>query len=229
MSAAAVGGRRDLPVEGVYSHAVSPTLQRRKLYALETMHDLRLSPTEQASCDVPGAAPTRPDYPRQPDGRLLPARPARRRGLLRLRPRRRARPRPVVPRDRKRGGAPVSGGRGRRRRRPRLKRIAHAVGPRVLRDRPHPAHGAHGHLRRGQPGGPRPRRHHDPHRHVRHAAHRDELRPHGARLSRARAPPSPTSARSSTPALGYVTGWSMVMDYVLNPIICTICCSKAGA
>src|SRR6185503_4944450 len=28
------------------------------------------------------------------------------------------------------------------------------------------------------------------------------------------------------PALGYVTGWSMVMDYVLNPIICTILCSK---
>src|SRR3981081_1258790 len=24
------------------------------------------------------------------------------------------------------------------------------------------------------------------------------------------------------PALGYVTGWSMVMDYMLNPIICTI-------
>ena len=30
------------------------------------------------------------------------------------------------------------------------------------------------------------------------------------------------------PALGYVTGWSMVMDYVLNPIICTIWCSKAA-
>ena len=28
--------------------------------------------------------------------------------------------------------------------------------------------------------------------------------------------------------LGYVTGWSMVMDYVLNPIICTIWCSKAA-
>jgi putrescine importer len=27
---------------------------------------------------------------------------------------------------------------------------------------------------------------------------------------------------------GYVTGWSMVMDYVLNPIICTIWCSKAA-
>jgi putrescine importer len=28
------------------------------------------------------------------------------------------------------------------------------------------------------------------------------------------------------PSLGYATGWSMVMDYVLNPIICTIICSK---
>ena len=30
------------------------------------------------------------------------------------------------------------------------------------------------------------------------------------------------------PALGYVTGWSMLMDYVLNPAICTIWCSKAA-
>ncbi len=30
------------------------------------------------------------------------------------------------------------------------------------------------------------------------------------------------------PALGYATGWSMVMDYVLNPMICTIWCSKAA-
>jgi putrescine importer len=28
------------------------------------------------------------------------------------------------------------------------------------------------------------------------------------------------------PAVGYVTGWSMVMDYILNPLICTIICSK---
>lgn len=28
------------------------------------------------------------------------------------------------------------------------------------------------------------------------------------------------------PSLGYATGWSMVMDYVLNPVICTILCSK---
>ena len=28
------------------------------------------------------------------------------------------------------------------------------------------------------------------------------------------------------PSLGYITGWSMVMDYILNPLICTIICSK---
>ena len=28
------------------------------------------------------------------------------------------------------------------------------------------------------------------------------------------------------PALGYITGWSMVMDYMLNPMICIIWCSQ---
>ena len=28
------------------------------------------------------------------------------------------------------------------------------------------------------------------------------------------------------PALGYITGWGMVMDYLLNPLICTIWCSQ---
>lgn len=32
--------------------------------------------------------------------------------------------------------------------------------------------------------------------------------------------------REIHPALGYVTGWSMVMDYVLNPLICTAICAK---
>jgi LmbE family N-acetylglucosaminyl deacetylase len=58
---------KELPVESVYSHPVSPDLQRRKRYALESMHDLRLSPAEQESCYVPGAGPKRPDYPRQPE------------------------------------------------------------------------------------------------------------------------------------------------------------------
>jgi amino acid transporter len=49
----------------------------------------------------------------------------------------------------------------------------------------------------------------------------------------ARAYPSAGSAftyvgQEMHPGLGYVTGWSMVMDYVLNPIICTIWCSKAA-
>ena len=30
------------------------------------------------------------------------------------------------------------------------------------------------------------------------------------------------------PALGYLTGWSMLLDYVLNPLICTIWCAKAA-
>ncbi len=33
-------------------------------------------------------------------------------------------------------------------------------------------------------------------------------------------------AREIHPAFGYVTGWSMAMDYILNPLICTILCSK---
>ena len=47
----------------------------------------------------------------------------------------------------------------------------------------------------------------------------------------ARAYPSAGSAftyvgREVHPALGYVTGWAMVMDYILNPLICTVICSK---
>ena len=30
------------------------------------------------------------------------------------------------------------------------------------------------------------------------------------------------------PSLGYITGWCMAMDYILNPLICTIWCSKAA-
>jgi LmbE family N-acetylglucosaminyl deacetylase len=55
----------DVAVERVYAHPVSPLLQRRKLFALESMHDLRLSPDEQDTCDLPGL-PRRPDYPRVP-------------------------------------------------------------------------------------------------------------------------------------------------------------------
>jgi putrescine importer len=47
----------------------------------------------------------------------------------------------------------------------------------------------------------------------------------------ARAYPSAGSAytyvgQELKPALGYVTGWAIVMDYILNPLICTIICSQ---
>jgi putrescine importer len=47
----------------------------------------------------------------------------------------------------------------------------------------------------------------------------------------ARAYPSAGSAytyvgQELNPALGYVTGWAIVMDYILNPLICTILCAK---
>ncbi len=47
----------------------------------------------------------------------------------------------------------------------------------------------------------------------------------------ARAYPSAGSAftyvgQEINPALGYVTGWSMTMDYMLNPMICIIWCSQ---
>jgi len=49
----------------------------------------------------------------------------------------------------------------------------------------------------------------------------------------ARAYPSAGSAYTYVgqeihPALGYATGWSMLMDYVLNPVICVIWSSKAA-
>jgi putrescine importer len=49
----------------------------------------------------------------------------------------------------------------------------------------------------------------------------------------ARAYPSAGSAysyvgRELHPGLGYLTGWSMTMDYMLNPLICVIWCSKAA-
>lgn len=34
-------------------------------------------------------------------------------------------------------------------------------------------------------------------------------------------------ARELHPALGYFTGWSMLLDYMVNPLICVIWCSKA--
>jgi LmbE family N-acetylglucosaminyl deacetylase len=56
----------ELPVEGIYSHAVSQELQRRKLFALESMHDLRLAPAFQSTCWTPGAEAPREVNPRFP-------------------------------------------------------------------------------------------------------------------------------------------------------------------
>jgi LmbE family N-acetylglucosaminyl deacetylase len=56
----------EIQVEGLYSHPVSPELQLRKLFALESMHDLRLSPAEQSTCHS-SFYELRPDYPRVPE------------------------------------------------------------------------------------------------------------------------------------------------------------------
>jgi len=49
----------------------------------------------------------------------------------------------------------------------------------------------------------------------------------------ARAYPSAGSAftyvgREIHPGLGFLTGWGMMLNYMLNPLICTIWCSKAA-
>jgi len=101
------------------------------------------------------------------------------------------------------------------------------VGSRLLRDRAHPADGSHGHLRRGQPGSPG------------HVVTTILIGMFAMLLTAvsygrmARAYPSAGSAFTYVggelhPFPRYATGWSMVMDYVLNPIICTIWCSKAA-
>jgi LmbE family N-acetylglucosaminyl deacetylase len=57
---------RRLSMQKIYSHPTAQALQLRKLFALESMHDLRLSPDEQMTCNSPTTA-HRPDYPRSPD------------------------------------------------------------------------------------------------------------------------------------------------------------------
>ena len=56
---------RHLSVQKIYSHPTAHALQIRKLFALEAMHDLRLSPDEQMTCSSTIAH--RPDYPRMPE------------------------------------------------------------------------------------------------------------------------------------------------------------------
>jgi hypothetical protein len=53
-------------MQKIYSHPTAHALQIRKLFALESMHDLRLSPDEQMACGSVTIA-HRPDYPRAPE------------------------------------------------------------------------------------------------------------------------------------------------------------------
>jgi LmbE family N-acetylglucosaminyl deacetylase len=53
----------DIVIDRIYSHPVSPELQRVKLFALESMHDLRFNPSRQyqlARQDARAAAPEKP-------------------------------------------------------------------------------------------------------------------------------------------------------------------------
>ena len=72
-------------LDGVYSHPVPPSLQRLKLFALESMHDLRFSPTRQYQLAREEArdGPERPDP--SPTSRTCAAARAQR-AVLRLRP-----------------------------------------------------------------------------------------------------------------------------------------------
>jgi hypothetical protein len=59
-------GERHLGMQKIYSLPTAHALQIRKLFALESMHDLRLSPDEQSTCGSSTIA-RRPDYPRIPE------------------------------------------------------------------------------------------------------------------------------------------------------------------
>jgi hypothetical protein len=54
----------DIPLQRVFSYETDQELQTRKLFALESMHDLRLSPDEQSTCDAPNFQRRPEDYPR---------------------------------------------------------------------------------------------------------------------------------------------------------------------
>src|SRR5215472_10413343 len=56
-------GTEQITLQKVFSYETDQELQTRKLFALESMHDLRLSPEEQSTCDAPGFRRSE-DYPR---------------------------------------------------------------------------------------------------------------------------------------------------------------------
>jgi hypothetical protein len=53
----------EIVIDRVYSHPVSPALQRLKLFALESMHDLRFTPTRQYQLAVDDQRATAPEKP----------------------------------------------------------------------------------------------------------------------------------------------------------------------
>jgi LmbE family N-acetylglucosaminyl deacetylase len=60
-------GTEDISLQKVFSYETDQELQTRKLFALESMHDLRLSPEEQSTCDTPNVQRRSDDYPRMPE------------------------------------------------------------------------------------------------------------------------------------------------------------------
>ena len=54
----------EIRLQKVFSYETDRELQTRKLFALESMHDLRLSPEEQSTCDTPDFQRRSDDYPR---------------------------------------------------------------------------------------------------------------------------------------------------------------------
>jgi LmbE family N-acetylglucosaminyl deacetylase len=57
-------GTEEIALQKVFSYETDQELQTRKLFALESMHDLRLSPEEQSTCDAPNFRRRSDDYPR---------------------------------------------------------------------------------------------------------------------------------------------------------------------
>jgi LmbE family N-acetylglucosaminyl deacetylase len=57
-------GTENIRLQKVFSYETDQELQTRKLFALESMHDLRLSPEEQSTCDEPNVQRRSDDYPR---------------------------------------------------------------------------------------------------------------------------------------------------------------------
>jgi hypothetical protein len=56
----------DIGLDRVYSHPVSPELQRAKLFAIESMHDIRYSPTRQYQLALGDGRSVAPELPGPP-------------------------------------------------------------------------------------------------------------------------------------------------------------------